>query len=112
MTHAFDRLCAWLATRIGRSDVFMAASGIVGLAVAAACVPVWREAVNLWGGALTGYVGVLLLVILQNSTNRESSATQAKLDELIRVNAEARNELIGAEQREMEEIVALREQVK
>lgn len=47
---------------------------------------------------------LLILPILQASQNRDGAALQAKLDELIRSNAEARDALIGLENRSEEEI--------
>lgn len=40
---------------------------------------------------------LLFLPILQATQNRDGAALQAKLDELIKVNQEARNDLIGIE---------------
>lgn len=53
-------------------------------------------------------VTLLLLPILQATQNRDGAALQAKIDELIKVNHEARNVLIGLENRSEEEIEALR----
>lgn len=53
-------------------------------------------------------VTLLLLPILQATQNRDGAALQAKIDELIKVNHEARNALIGLENRSEEEIEALR----
>lgn len=103
----FDRLCAWLASRIGRSGVFVACLLIVlGSLGAAILVPAWREGINLWAGAISGYVSILLLVILQNSTNREGAATHLKLDGLVSANEAVSNRLVAIEQRPAEEIAA------
>jgi low affinity Fe/Cu permease len=51
---------------------------------------------------------LLFLPILQATQNREGAALQAKLDELIKANKEANNQLIGLESREEEEIEELR----
>jgi low affinity Fe/Cu permease len=51
---------------------------------------------------------LLFLPILQATQNRDGAALQAKLDELIRVNREARNDLIGIEERNETEIEQLR----
>jgi low affinity Fe/Cu permease len=53
-------------------------------------------------------VTLLLLPILQATQNRDGAALQAKLDELIKVNADARDALIGLEDRSEEEIQAVR----
>lgn len=51
---------------------------------------------------------LLFLPILQATQNRDGAALQAKLDELIKVNKEARNDLIGIEDLDEEQIEELR----
>jgi len=51
---------------------------------------------------------LLFLPILQATQNRDGAALQAKLDELIRANKEARNDLIGIEDKAETEIEQLR----
>ena len=51
---------------------------------------------------------LMFLPILQATQNRDGAALQAKLDELIKSNKEARNDFIGLEERPEEEIEKLR----
>ena len=51
---------------------------------------------------------LLFLPILQATQNRDGAALQAKLDELIKSNKEARNDFIGLELRDEEEIEQMR----
>jgi low affinity Fe/Cu permease len=51
---------------------------------------------------------LLFLPILQATQNRDGAALQAKLDELIKVNKEARNDLIGIEEFDEARIEELR----
>lgn len=51
---------------------------------------------------------LLLLPILQTSQNHDGAAIQAKLDELIKANEKARDDLIGLEKRAEEEVEELR----
>ena len=51
---------------------------------------------------------LLFLPILQATQNRDGAALQAKLDELIKANKEARNDLIGIENRAETEIEEMR----
>lgn len=51
---------------------------------------------------------LLFLPVLQATQNRDGAALQAKLDELIRANKEARNDLIGIEEKAETEIEELR----
>lgn len=53
-------------------------------------------------------VTLLLLPILQATQNRDGAALQAKLDELIKSNSEARDTLVGLEKRSAEEIERVR----
>lgn len=56
-------------------------------------------------------VTLMILPILQSTQNRDGAALQAKLDELIKSNAEARNEVIGLEKKGEDEINAIRADV-
>ena len=50
-------------------------------------------------------IGTLLIVmLLQNTQNRDSSALHLKLDEMVRVEPEARDDIRGAESRPVDEI--------
>jgi low affinity Fe/Cu permease len=53
-------------------------------------------------------VTLMLLPILQATQNRDGAALQAKLDELIKTDAAARNALIGLENRSEDEIQRVR----
>jgi low affinity Fe/Cu permease len=53
-------------------------------------------------------VTLMILPILQASQNRDGAALQAKLDELIRVSGDARDAMIGIENRSDDEIEAAR----
>jgi len=53
-------------------------------------------------------VTLLILPILQSTQNRDGAALQAKIDELIKATSEARDDLIGLENRDEEEIEEIR----
>lgn len=53
----------------------------------------WQLVVN----TSTTIITFLIVFLIQNSQNRDAAAIQAKLDELIRATAEARNAFIGIE---------------
>ena len=57
----------------------------------------WQTVANT-GTALVTY---LMLFLVQNSQNSDLIALQKKLDELIRANDRARNDLIGAEKQDL-----------
>lgn len=51
---------------------------------------------------------LLLLPILQATQNRDGAALQAKIDELIKASSKARDDLIGLEKRNEDEIEQVR----
>jgi low affinity Fe/Cu permease len=53
-------------------------------------------------------VTLLILPILQATQNRDGAALQAKIDELIKATADARDDLIGLEERGETEIKEIR----
>lgn len=53
----------------------------------------WQLVINTG----TTIVTFLMVFLIQNSTNRDAAAMQAKLDELLRAVADARGEFIGIE---------------
>lgn len=55
----------------------------------------WQPIIN----TSTTIVTRLMVFVIQNTQNRDTQALQLKLDELIRVNAAARNSLMGLEER-------------
>jgi low affinity Fe/Cu permease len=60
----------------------------------------------------TTIVTFLMVFLIQNTQNREGMALQAKLDELIRVTREARNDLVAAEQLPEEKVIEIKEEVE
>ena len=68
----------------------------------------WQLVVN----TSTTIVTFLMVFLIQNSQNRDAAAMQAKLDELIRAAAEARNEFIGIEHRSDTEIEKIRHAIE
>jgi low affinity Fe/Cu permease len=56
---------------------------------------------------ISSIVTFLMVFLIQNAQNRESTALQLKLDELIRV-TEARNKMMGIEQLSDDELKSVR----
>ena len=65
----------------------------------------WQLVINTG----TTIVTFLMVFLIQNTQNRDGAALQAKLDELIRVTKEARNDLVGVENKSEQELEQLRE---
>jgi low affinity Fe/Cu permease len=105
MTHTFDAAARWLS----RPWVCALFIGVLVPAFAYGFYVRWSTGYVL---ALTLFLSVMSYIVpfvFLYSQARGDAATQAKLDELVRVTEAARDELIGAEELPAEEIVALRE---
>jgi low affinity Fe/Cu permease len=67
----------------------------------------WQLVMNTWTNVIT----FLMVFLIQNSQNRDSSAIQLKLDELIHT-GDARNLLVGVENLTENEIEALKQSLE
>lgn len=109
MDRFFTRVSTSVAAAVGQPWAFVLA--LVSIVLWGFSGPVfgfsdtWQLVVN----TSTTIITFLMVFIIQNSQNRDAAAMQAKLDELIRAVAKARNQFIGIEhmtERELEEIRA------
>jgi low affinity Fe/Cu permease len=66
----------------------------------------WQLVINTG----TTIVTFLMVFLIQNTQNRDGAALQAKLDELIRANRDARNAYMGIEKLGERELEGMREQ--
>ncbi len=111
MRPTFDQFAASCARFTGRPAMLLIAAIVVAIAGVA-----WihNDDHLMWGAGLTlSGLSLLLLPILQATQNRDDAALHAKLDELIKSNANARNALIGLEnesQDVIEEVRAVEEE--
>jgi low affinity Fe/Cu permease len=107
MIKNFAQFANWVAAASGHPVVFVGAAITVILWLATgpffAYSDTWQLVMNTW----TNVVTFMMVFVIQNSQNRDSSALQAKLDELIRSSA-ARNSFVGIEQLTPEEIDTIR----
>lgn len=115
-----DKFFSTIATRVSRATgqpgtFIIAVLAIVGWALTGPIFDysdTWQLIVN----TSTTIITFLMVFIIQNSQNRDGAAVQAKLDELIRAVAEARDDFIGIEHlstSELQEILAdIEEDVK
>jgi low affinity Fe/Cu permease len=69
---------------------------------------VWQLVINTG----TTIITFLMVFLVQNSQNRDAGAMQAKLDELLRAVAKAREEFIGIEHLTDDEIEKIRKQME
>jgi low affinity Fe/Cu permease len=100
----FDKAAQWTAKQCGKAHTFVLAIAVV--IVWAISGPMfgfsdtWQLVINTG----TTIVTFLMVFLIQNTQNRDTEALQLKLDELIRVNKEARNRLINLEDLTEEEM--------
>jgi low affinity Fe/Cu permease len=105
----FTKAATHVAEITGRPYTFIAC--VVIVAVWAACGPfagysdTWQLIINTG----TTIITFLMVFLIQNTQNRDSTAIQAKLDELIRALEPAQNKYVGIEKLTEEEIEALRD---
>ena len=111
MIRQFERFSNKVAWAAGQPSAFVLALGVFLAWVAAGPLLGWSLVWQLTINTITTVVTFLMVFVIQNAENRDASAIQAKLDELIRAVRLARNEFIGVEQLSQEELMKLREEL-
>jgi len=107
MSKLFTRFAAWCAWAFGHPIAFILAC--LATLAWAVCGPIfnysdtWQLVINTGTTVAT----FLMIFVLQHSQNRDSTAIQAKLDELIR-SSQASDKLIRAERLTEKEVEKLR----
>ena len=105
----FTRFTKWTAHAAGQPITFMLAS--LTIVVWALTGPLfgfsdtWQLVIN----TSTTIVTFLMVFLIQSTQNRDSEATQVKLDEIIRAIGTAKNELLDLEELEEKDLDAIRE---
>jgi low affinity Fe/Cu permease len=103
----FERIAGRVAAATGRPSAFVLALFVI--IVWAITGPLfhfsdtWQLVIN----TSTTIVTFLMVFLIQNAQNRDASAIQAKLDEMIRAVSDARNEFIGIEHLSEAELLGL-----
>jgi low affinity Fe/Cu permease len=111
MTHIFERVSARVASAAGQPQAFVLASLIILVWGLTGPLFRWSDTWQLVINTGTTIVTFLMVFLIQNAQNRDGSAIQAKLDELIR-SSRARNLFIGIEHLTEGELVALRSKLE
>jgi low affinity Fe/Cu permease len=109
VSDAFSKVAHWTAQQCGRAPFFIAAALIivvwVVLGPAFGYSDTWQLIINTG----TTIVTFLMVFLIQNTQNRDTTAIQLKLDELIRANQNARNRMVQLEDMTDEELTKLKE---
>ena len=104
----FDRFARWTEHKFGHPVTFAVACFSIILWGVTGPFFGWSDTWQLVVNTGTTIVTFLMVFVIQNTQNRDTQALQLKLDELIRVNAAARNSLMGLEERPQSEITELK----
>jgi low affinity Fe/Cu permease len=109
---AFARVANGVAHLSGRPTTFALCCLVVIIWAASGPVFHYSDTWQLVINTGTTIVTFLMVFLIQNTQNRDGLALQAKLDELIRVTREARNDLVAAEKLPDEQLEKIREEVR
>ncbi|ARR55984.1 hypothetical protein HY78_22305 [Rhizorhabdus wittichii DC-6] len=112
MEHFFTRVAARIASAVGQPLAFV---------IAFCSIVVWGFSGPMFGfsdtwqlivNTTTTIVTFLMVFLIQNAQNRDAAAMQAKLDELLRAVADARNRYIGIEHLTEKELEKIRSEIE
>jgi len=108
MIRIFDRIAERIAAWAGRPSAFILALAIIAVWAITGPLFRWSDTWQLVINTGTTIVTFVMVFLIQNAQNRDASAIQCKLDELIRALGHARNVFIGIDQLTAEQLEALR----
>ncbi|QCI94853.1 low affinity iron permease family protein [Novosphingobium sp. EMRT-2] len=109
MSKFFTLWSSAISAAMGRPVAFAIALGTIIVWGVSGPVFGWSDTWQLIINTGTTIVTFLMVFLIQNSQNRDASAMQAKLDELLRALDKAREGFVGIEHLTDEEITALRD---
>lgn len=112
MDHFFSAIAARVANWAGQPATFMLAFAIVLLWGVTGPLFGYSDTWQLVINTSTTIVTFLMVFLIQNAQNRDASAMQVKLDELIRAIDGARNDLIGIEHLTDAELCRIRDAIE
>lgn len=108
----FTRFATSTSFLAGQPAAFVLAVSLILLWILTGPIFGWSDSWQLVVNTATTIVTFLMVFVIQNAQNRDAAALQAKLDEVIRSLANARNEFIGIEHLSDTEIEDIREQLE
>lgn len=108
MNRLFEHFSARVAAATGRPWAFILALMVIIAWGISGPIFSWSDTWQLVINTGTTIVTFLMVFLIQNAQNRDASAIQAKLDELIRSVGHARNEFIGIEHLSEDELESVR----
>lgn len=102
--HMFTRAADAIAMWMGHPLSFIVSSGFIVLWLLSGPLFNWSSDWQLIVNTGTTVITFLMVFVIQNTQNRDSRAVHLKLDELLRAEPRARNELMEAEEEDLDEI--------
>jgi len=108
-TYWFATMAQIAAKAAGSSSAFMAICGITLLWMATGPLFHWSDTWQLVINTVTNIVSMLMVFLIQNTQNREGTALQLKIDELLRAVRGAQNAFINLENLGEEDLNRLKE---
>src|SRR6204780_2273793 len=108
-TYWFATMAQSTAKAAGSSSAFIAICGITLLWMVTGPLFHWSDTWQLIINTITNIVSMLMVFLIQNTQNRESSALQLKVDELLRASRAAQNAFISLEDLSEDDLKGLKE---
>lgn len=108
----FERFAQSVAGWAGRPPAFALAFLVILVWSVSGPVFHWSDTWQLVINTGTTIVTFLMVFLIQNAQNRDAAALQAKLDEVIRAIADARNEFIGIEHLSEKQLLDIRDRLE
>ena len=107
-SQSFSRFAKWTAHASGRPAAFGLAAGIILAWAVTGPIFHYSDTWQLFINTGTTIVTFLMVFLIQNTQNRDSTAMQIKLDELVRALTGAKNTVMSLEDADETELVALK----
>jgi low affinity Fe/Cu permease len=107
-SESFSRFAKWTAHASGRPATFGVAAAIIVSWAVTGPVLHYSDTWQLFINTGTTIVTFLMVFLIQNTQNRDSTAMQIKLDELVRAVTSAKDSVMSLEDADEEELVAVK----